>query len=142
MSTTRNPRPAQRSSLGLVVLWLLFQEPLHVYRMQKLIEHQAMLRRLMGGSPPDQETHKMFLILRLLTLRARRPEPFAGGYEPLVAGVRDGVAGGKLDAPRGRWRDVLRGGERSFGGPVSLSGVLGDEGHAVFERIGSTAFLR
>jgi len=101
----------------------------------------------------------MFLILRLLTLRARRPEPFAGGYEPLdagpsacaflrggnllvVAGVRDGVAGGKLDAPRGRWRDVLRGGERSFGGPVSLSGVLGDEGHAVFERIGSTAFLR
>jgi DNA-binding PadR family transcriptional regulator len=41
MSTTRNPRPAQRSSLGLVVLWLLFQEPLHVYRMQKLIEHQA-----------------------------------------------------------------------------------------------------
>ncbi len=32
---------SQRSSLGLVVLWLLFQEPLHVYRMQKLIEHQA-----------------------------------------------------------------------------------------------------
>jgi DNA-binding PadR family transcriptional regulator len=31
----------QRSSLGLVVLWLLYQEPLHVYRMQKLIEHQA-----------------------------------------------------------------------------------------------------
>src|SRR5512142_354777 len=31
----------RRSPLGLVVLWLLFQEPMHVYRMQKLIEHQA-----------------------------------------------------------------------------------------------------
>jgi len=30
-----------RSSLGLIVLWLLYQEPLHVYGMQKLIEHQA-----------------------------------------------------------------------------------------------------
>ncbi len=38
MPTARRP---QRSSLGLVVLWLLYQEPLHVYRMQKLIEHQA-----------------------------------------------------------------------------------------------------
>jgi DNA-binding PadR family transcriptional regulator len=38
MPTAKRP---QRSSLGLVVLWLLYQEPLHVYRMQKLIEHQA-----------------------------------------------------------------------------------------------------
>jgi DNA-binding PadR family transcriptional regulator len=35
------PAPAHRSSLGLIVLWLLFQEPMHVYRMQKLIEHQG-----------------------------------------------------------------------------------------------------
>ena len=35
------PKRPQRSSLGLVVLWLLYQEPQHVYRMQKLIEHQA-----------------------------------------------------------------------------------------------------
>jgi DNA-binding PadR family transcriptional regulator len=34
-------KPSQRSSLGLIVLWLLYQEPLHVYAMQKLIEHQA-----------------------------------------------------------------------------------------------------
>jgi DNA-binding PadR family transcriptional regulator len=34
-------KPPQRSSLGLIVLWLLYQEPLHVYGMQKLIEHQA-----------------------------------------------------------------------------------------------------
>jgi DNA-binding PadR family transcriptional regulator len=31
----------QRSSLGLIVLWLLFDEPKHVYRMQKLIESQG-----------------------------------------------------------------------------------------------------
>jgi DNA-binding PadR family transcriptional regulator len=31
-------QPIQRSSLGLIVLWLLVEEPMHVYRMQKLIE--------------------------------------------------------------------------------------------------------
>jgi DNA-binding PadR family transcriptional regulator len=44
MSET-NPEPparrAQRSSLGLIVLWLLFQGPKHVYGMQKLIEEQG-----------------------------------------------------------------------------------------------------
>jgi DNA-binding PadR family transcriptional regulator len=35
---------AKPSSLGLVVLWLLYQEPLHVYRMQKLIESQGKAR--------------------------------------------------------------------------------------------------
>ncbi len=33
-----NRKPIQRSSLGLIVLWLLVEEPMHVYRMQKLIE--------------------------------------------------------------------------------------------------------
>jgi DNA-binding PadR family transcriptional regulator len=32
------PRSAPRSSLGLIVLGLLFEKPMHVYRMQKLIE--------------------------------------------------------------------------------------------------------
>jgi DNA-binding PadR family transcriptional regulator len=35
MSTPKSPT---RSTLGLVVLWLLFEEPMHPYRMQKLIE--------------------------------------------------------------------------------------------------------
>ena len=30
-----------RSSLGLIVLWLLFQEPMHAYRMQKLLKAQG-----------------------------------------------------------------------------------------------------
>jgi len=38
MAETRIP---QRSPLGLIVLWLLFEQPLHVYRMQKLIEAQG-----------------------------------------------------------------------------------------------------
>jgi DNA-binding PadR family transcriptional regulator len=37
-----NPRNApQPSSLGLIVLWELFAEPMHVYRMQKLFEAQG-----------------------------------------------------------------------------------------------------
>jgi DNA-binding PadR family transcriptional regulator len=38
---TPSSTKSQRSSLGLIVLWLLYREPLHVYGMQKLIEHQA-----------------------------------------------------------------------------------------------------
>ncbi len=117
---------------------------------------QAMLRRLMGGSRPTTETRKMFLTLRLLGLRARHPEAFLDAdYEPLDAGpstcaflrgedvlvvvaVRptthdDAIA----DAPGGGWRDVLRGEERSFGGRVAVGRVLGEDGVAVFERLGS-----
>lgn len=41
MAMPRSLKSSQRSSLGLIVLWLLYREPLHVYGMQKLIEHQA-----------------------------------------------------------------------------------------------------
>jgi DNA-binding PadR family transcriptional regulator len=41
MAMPRSTKSSQRSSLGLIVLWLLYREPLHVYGMQKLIEHQA-----------------------------------------------------------------------------------------------------
>jgi DNA-binding PadR family transcriptional regulator len=37
----RPPRSSSRSPLGLVVLWLLWDGPKHVYRMQKLIEQQG-----------------------------------------------------------------------------------------------------
>jgi (1->4)-alpha-D-glucan 1-alpha-D-glucosylmutase len=116
--------------------------------------NQAMLRRLMGGSPPVAQTRKLFVTLRLLGLRARRPAPFAGGYEPVDAGpaacafVRGGdvlvVAGvrgeprdeGALaDPPGGRWRDVLRGEERSFDPGISVARVVGKQGVGVFERL-------
>jgi (1->4)-alpha-D-glucan 1-alpha-D-glucosylmutase len=114
---------------------------------------QAMLRRLMGGSPPVAETRKLFLILRLLGMRARKPEPFLGAYEPLDAGpagcafvrggevlvvvrTRPGAAQGSLAAPGGRWRDVLRGEERSFRRAEPLERVLDEHGIGVFERLG------
>ncbi len=113
---------------------------------------QAMLRRLMGGAPPDDETRKLFVTMRLLGLRARRPEPFAGSYEPLDAGpstcafvrggdvlvavaVRSGPVEGTLEAPRGQWRDVLRGEERSFGSRTQVQDVVGELGIAVLERL-------
>jgi (1->4)-alpha-D-glucan 1-alpha-D-glucosylmutase len=115
---------------------------------------EAMLARLMGGGRPSPETRKLFLILRLLTLRARRPEAFvAGAYEPLEAGervcaftrggevlvavgVREGAGEGVIATPEGQWRDVLRGDERSFSGREPAAGVLGELGIAVFERLG------
>jgi (1->4)-alpha-D-glucan 1-alpha-D-glucosylmutase len=115
---------------------------------------EAMLARLMGGGRPVKETRKLFLILRLLTLRARRPDPFATGvYEPVEAGervcaftrggevlvavgVREGAGDGVIAAPEGQWRDVLRGDERSFSGREPASSVLGELGVAVFERLG------
>ncbi len=116
---------------------------------------QAMLARLMGGSPPVAETRKLFVILRLLGLRARLPELFTGSYEPVEAGehacafLRGGdvfvaVATrkqweGTLEAPSGRWVDVLRGEERTFSGRESLADVLDPHGIAVFERIGRRA---
>jgi (1->4)-alpha-D-glucan 1-alpha-D-glucosylmutase len=114
--------------------------------------HQAMLRRLMGGSSPDRETWKMFLILRLLGLRARRPEVFASGsYEPLDAGpevcaflrggqvlvavaLSDAPPEASLAVPGGRWHDVLRGEERALRSGILASELLDDRGIAVLER--------
>jgi maltooligosyltrehalose synthase len=95
----------------------------------------------------------MFLTLRLLGLRARRPGPFSGGYEPIEAGpetcafVRGGdlvvivatrnapFEGTLTDLPGGRWRDVLRGEERSFDGREAVARLVGDHGVAVLERL-------
>jgi len=117
---------------------------------------EVTLRRLMGGSPPTDETHKMFLIMRLLGLRARRPDAFVGAaYEPLDAGsgacafvrggdvmvvvavrprLRDAVLSG---APGGHWRDVLSGEERSFGRLEPVPRLVGESGVGVFERLDS-----
>jgi (1->4)-alpha-D-glucan 1-alpha-D-glucosylmutase len=115
--------------------------------------YQAMLRRLMGGGSPDPESVKLFVTLRLLGLRARRPEPFAGSYRPLDAGdsacaflrgddvlvavaVRDRPEHGVRTADAaGTWRDVLRGEERSFDNAVDLTQLLDDHGIGVYERV-------
>jgi (1->4)-alpha-D-glucan 1-alpha-D-glucosylmutase len=115
--------------------------------------HQAMLRRLMGGSPPVPETLKMFVTMRLLGLRVRRYDVFAGGlYEPLDAGaeacafvrggdvlvvvpVREGEPAGTLETPRGRWRDVFRGEEHTLTGRQEPARLLRGRAAAVFERV-------
>jgi (1->4)-alpha-D-glucan 1-alpha-D-glucosylmutase len=161
-----------RAALGQVVLKLTAPGVPDLYRGDEMPFHalvdpdnrrpvdfdynQAMLRRLMGGSPPVAQTRKLFVTLRLLGLRARRPAPFAAGYEPVDAGdgacaflrggdmlVVVGVRGGSpdysgatlADPPGGRWRDVLRGDERSFDAGVSVARVVGEHGVAVFERL-------
>ncbi|MGB0094664.1 MAG: malto-oligosyltrehalose synthase [Solirubrobacteraceae bacterium] len=117
--------------------------------------HRAMLDRLLGGSPPDSRTYKLFLTMRLLGLRARRPEPFLGSYEPLEAGeracaflrgedilvvvaIRAGASDGVLEVPAGRWRDVLVGDEHSLAPRQPLAELLDDRGLAVFERMRSS----
>jgi (1->4)-alpha-D-glucan 1-alpha-D-glucosylmutase len=114
--------------------------------------YQAMLRRLMGGSRPIADTMKMFVTMRLLGLRARRPEVFAhGSYEVLDAGsgccaftragellvavsLREELEG-NLEMPGGRWRDLFTGEERTFDGQCPFARVLGEDGFAVFERL-------
>ena len=49
-------------------------------------ERRAALEEVLRSGAPTRATAKMFLIHRALDLRARRPEPFAGAYEPLDAG--------------------------------------------------------
>jgi (1->4)-alpha-D-glucan 1-alpha-D-glucosylmutase len=114
-------------------------------------------RELLGearrGAPPTEETRKLWLIVRALTLRARRPDAFAGGgYEPLAAG-EDAVAflrgttvlaacalrgepAAAIDVPAGTWRDALAGGERRLAGPVPLADLFGEHGIALLERTG------
>jgi maltooligosyltrehalose synthase len=108
----------------------------------------------MGGSPPVAQTRKLFVTLRLLGLRGRRPAPFAGDYEPVEAGpdacafVRGGdvlvvvgvrgapdYEGVLTDLPGGRWRDVLRGEERSFDRRDAVARLVGEHGVGVFERL-------
>jgi (1->4)-alpha-D-glucan 1-alpha-D-glucosylmutase len=113
--------------------------------------HQAMLARLLGGSPADRPTAKLWLTMRLLHLRVRHPRAFAGDYVPLDAGeaavaflrgdeilvvvaTRRAGAGGELRGAAGRWRDILRGGTQSIEPPTPISTLLGERGVAVLER--------
>ncbi len=113
---------------------------------------RAMLDRLLGGSPPDGSTDKLFVTMRLLGLRARRPEPFLGSYDPLEVGdracaflrggevmvivaTRARASDAMLEAPAGRWRNVLSGVECAFDRRQALGPLLDERGSAIFERI-------
>jgi (1->4)-alpha-D-glucan 1-alpha-D-glucosylmutase len=115
-------------------------------------ERRRVLDGLLAGDAPNAETIKMFVIQRVLDLRARRPEPFAGSYEPIEAGPRVcaftrggdvlvavplfvGWQEATLEAvPAGRWRDVFTGEEReSTGGGILARRLFSRYPFAVLE---------
>ncbi len=113
--------------------------------------NQTMLGRLAGGAQPEPPIRKLWLTTRLLGLRIRRPDAFAGAYEPLTApdtavaylrggevlvavATRPGPPEGMLEGAEGSWRDVLYGDERELGASVALAELLDEYGIAVLER--------
>jgi (1->4)-alpha-D-glucan 1-alpha-D-glucosylmutase len=91
-------------------------------------ERRAALAALDSGAPIDRTNVKLHVIRRALALRARRPEPFAGSYNPLpaddrlcaftrgdneilaVTALREDTAGATFTLPAGatgEWRNVL-----------------------------------
>jgi (1->4)-alpha-D-glucan 1-alpha-D-glucosylmutase len=81
---------------------------------------RRLLEELRAGAAPTEQTEKLYVTWKALELRARRPEAFAGDYEPLDLGpglcafVRGGavlVAVPVRDVspadPGGGWREVL-----------------------------------
>ena len=114
------------------------------------------LAELRDGAEATRETIKLFLIHRALSLRARRPEAFAGSYTPVDAGerccaflrdssllaataIRSSSEGIELELPdvaTGRWRDVLSGAELDLRGRVPLERIsFGDWPVALLERL-------
>jgi (1->4)-alpha-D-glucan 1-alpha-D-glucosylmutase len=95
---------------------------------------------------------KLFLIWRALDLRARRPDAFAGAYEPVDAGpgvcafvrggevlvvvpVRDWEGAWLRGVPPGRWRDALTGAERDLAAEVTADELVEPYGLALLERV-------
>jgi (1->4)-alpha-D-glucan 1-alpha-D-glucosylmutase len=111
---------------------------------------RAALDALLGGAAPTDETMKLFLIWRALDLRARRPDAFAGAYEPVDAGpgVCAYLRGGEvlvvvlvrpagaavLRRVAGRWRDALAGEQRDLGDEAAVAGLVDGNGLALLER--------
>jgi (1->4)-alpha-D-glucan 1-alpha-D-glucosylmutase len=117
------------------------------------------LAALRDGAPPTAETVKLHVVASALDLRRRRPEAFAtNNYTPVPAGddvvaflrgadvlvavtVRDGATGASgwelPAAAAGRWGDVLTGEEYELPDGATLGGILGPDGRALLERVGS-----
>jgi (1->4)-alpha-D-glucan 1-alpha-D-glucosylmutase len=113
--------------------------------------NETMLGRLAGGAQSEPAIRKLWLTTRLLGLRIRRPNAFAGRYLPLrtpetavaylrgdevlvAVATRSGPPAGTLEGAEGRWRDVLYGDERELGSSVALAELLDEYGIALLER--------
>jgi (1->4)-alpha-D-glucan 1-alpha-D-glucosylmutase len=109
-------RIGDRSALGQLALKLTVPGLPDVYQGDELLDlslvdpdnrrpvdwdrRRALLDGMRDGAAPTEETRKLWLIHRLLALRARRTEAFAGSYEPVDAGpdVAAFVRGGEVFA--------------------------------------------
>ena len=121
-------------------------------RLRALLPALMLLAAVRRGAAPTDETRKLWLIVRALTLRSSRAAAFSGSYSPLEAGddaiafVRGdsvlaaaalrGEPAAAVDVPAGTWRDTLGGGERAISGRVPLAELLGEHGIALLERVG------
>jgi (1->4)-alpha-D-glucan 1-alpha-D-glucosylmutase len=168
----RVAREGERSALGQTLLKLTAPGVTDVYQGDELWalslvdpdnrrpvdweRRREALAALRAGAEPTRETIKLFLIHRALSLRARRPEAFAGGYTPVAAGerccaflrertvlaataIRQSIEGIELELPEGaagRWRDVLSGAELDLRGRLPLERIsFGDWPLALLERL-------
>jgi (1->4)-alpha-D-glucan 1-alpha-D-glucosylmutase len=111
---------------------------------------RATLARLAAGEPPrDFGERKMQLIRCALVLRARRPDAFEAGYDPVAAGpgVCAYLRGGEVLAVvpvraydeatlavPGRWRSVLDGREHDVADGERVTELVGDWPVALLER--------
>ncbi|MBW3654328.1 MAG: hypothetical protein KY433_12280, partial [Actinobacteria bacterium] len=116
---------------------------------------RAALAALKDGAQPTRETMKLHVISRALELRARRAECFGpgGAYTPIDAGpevcafvrgdaevivvvaLYGSTAAAALDAPAGRYRDVLSGREHELDRPVPVDALVEPHGLALLERV-------
>jgi (1->4)-alpha-D-glucan 1-alpha-D-glucosylmutase len=162
-------RAGDRSALGQLLLKLTVPGVPDVYQGDELpalslvdpdnrrrvdwTRRRELLAEVRRGAAPTDETRKLWLIVRALTLRAHRPGTFTGAYAPLAAGddavaflrgdavlaatALRGEPDAAVDVPAGTWRDALRGGERRLAGHVPLAELLGEHGVALLERTGA-----
>jgi DNA-binding PadR family transcriptional regulator len=123
----------QRSSLGLIVLWMLFEQPLHVYRMQKLIESQGK-NRVVNVRSRASLYQTIERLMRLGLVEVRETVRKEGNPDRIVYAITD--AGREAAA---EWlREMLRttGGEfPEFVTAVSiLFGLAPDDARAQLEQ--------
>ncbi|HET9739726.1 MAG TPA: malto-oligosyltrehalose synthase [Solirubrobacteraceae bacterium] len=159
-------RLGERAALGQLLLKLTVPGVPDIYQGDELLalslvdpdnrrpvdwaRRRELLDEVRRGAPPTDETRKLWLIVRALTLRAHRPGVFEGSYTALEAGpdavaflredavlvaVRLRGGGGSVDVPAGTWRDVLAGGERRLAGPTPLDELVDGYGLALLERV-------
>jgi (1->4)-alpha-D-glucan 1-alpha-D-glucosylmutase len=166
--TAEVARAGDRAALGQLLLKLTVPGVPDIYQGDELLalslvdpdnrrpvdweRRSELLAEVRRGAAPTDETRKLWLIVRALTLRSHRPDAFTGGdYTPLETGpdacafvrggnvlaatsLRPSVPDVAIAVPPGRWRDVLGGGEYRIDAPVALAELLGDHGIALFER--------